>query len=263
MCDAGISEVEIHLHHDNDSGENLERLLRDYKKRLYEYHNLLSKDTVTGDISYAFIHGNWALNNSRHDKRWCGVNDETSILKRTGCYADFTLPSAPSSTQTRKVNSIYYAIPNPNKPKGHDWGVNSQVGMSNDGLLMIQGPLCINWSLKKYGFLPRIENSDLTSKNAINKYRVNLWLDQAISVQGARDHRFIKLHTHGAQEKNIDLLFNKNVLRDLYRVANEISSECGSKIYFTSAREMANAIKSLESGFVGGGIVDLNYRFVR
>lgn len=107
LCHAGYGEVEIHLHHDNDTSENLRRTLIDYKHRLHEEHGLLSVDANSGEITYGFIHGNWSLCNSRKDGRLCGVNDEIKILLETGCYADFTMPSAPSDTQTRKVNSIY------------------------------------------------------------------------------------------------------------------------------------------------------------
>jgi hypothetical protein len=101
LCHASYGEVEIHIHHDNDKSDNFKRTLIVYKKRLHEKHGLLSRNRETGEISYGFIHGNWALNNSRPDGRWCGVNDETSILLETGCYADFTMPSAPDVTQTR------------------------------------------------------------------------------------------------------------------------------------------------------------------
>ena len=70
-----------------------------------ERHGLLSRDRYTGEVGYGFIHGNWALDNSRPDGRMCGVDNELDVLRETGCYADFTLPSAPSPTQTRKINS--------------------------------------------------------------------------------------------------------------------------------------------------------------
>ena len=93
-----------------------------YKKMLADEHGLLSISRFSREIMYGFIHGNWALDNSRPDGRWCGVNNEISVLIETGCYADFTMPSAPSDTQTRTVNSIYYAIDDPEKPKSHDNG---------------------------------------------------------------------------------------------------------------------------------------------
>jgi hypothetical protein len=51
---------------------------------LHQRHGLLRKDPVTGQVLYAFIHGNWALCNSRPDGRWCGVKEEIKILLETG-----------------------------------------------------------------------------------------------------------------------------------------------------------------------------------
>ena len=73
------------------------------------------------------------------------MNNEIEILRETGCYADFTLPSAPSPTQTRKINSIYYAVDDPHRPKSHDWGIDvgSRTRAVRRGLMMIQGPLVL------------------------------------------------------------------------------------------------------------------------
>ena len=46
-------------------------------------------------MRYAFIHGNWCLANARKDRRWCWVDEELPLLFDTGCYADYTFPSAP------------------------------------------------------------------------------------------------------------------------------------------------------------------------
>ena len=76
LCQTGFGEVEIHLHHDNDSAENLRRALLEFKECLAKRHGLLSRRRDTGEVMYGFIHGNWALSNSRPDGRFCGVNDE-------------------------------------------------------------------------------------------------------------------------------------------------------------------------------------------
>ena len=123
LCRSGFSEVEVHLHHDGDTSDSLREKLLVYKELMSRRHGLLPRHRETGAIAYGFIHGNWALDNSRPDGRWCGVNNELDILRETGCYADFTLPSAPSPTQTRKINSIYYATDDPDRPLSHDWGV--------------------------------------------------------------------------------------------------------------------------------------------
>src|SRR5213078_673629 len=116
--------------------------LLSFKQTLAQRHRLLSTDKVTGEVVYGFIHGNWALDNSRPDGRYCGVGNELDVLRETGCYADFTLPAFPSPCQTRTVNSIYYAAGRPGCAKSHDTGAPAGVGRPPvRGLLMIQGPL--------------------------------------------------------------------------------------------------------------------------
>src|SRR5439155_815789 len=142
LCRAGYGEVEIHLHHDNDTAANLRRTLLNFKATLHEQHGLLGRDRRTNEVAYGFIHGNWALDNARSDGRWCGVNNELDVLRETGCYADFTLPSAPSPTQTHKINSIYYACDDPLRPLSHNTGRDVGTGAAPDkALLLIQGPL--------------------------------------------------------------------------------------------------------------------------
>ena len=68
----GLVDVEVHLHHDNDTADNLRTTLVDFATLLHEEHGLLRKDPVTGKVTWAFIHGNWALDNSMPDGRYCG-----------------------------------------------------------------------------------------------------------------------------------------------------------------------------------------------
>lgn len=110
ICHKGFGEVEIHLHHDNDTDVKLREKLDRFKDLLKNRHKLLSVDKSSNETKYGFIHGNWALDNSRPDGRKCGVNNELDILLETGCYADFTMPSAPDCTQTYKINSLYLSL---------------------------------------------------------------------------------------------------------------------------------------------------------
>ena len=120
----GFGDVEVHLHHDNDTAENLRAHGRPVRRGAARTHGLLQREPTPGQVIYAFIHGNWALDNSRPDGRWCGVDNEIQILIETGCYADLTMPSAPSDTQTSKINSIYFAA-RPGLRKSHDTGQDS------------------------------------------------------------------------------------------------------------------------------------------
>ncbi|WP_020676388.1 hypothetical protein [Geopsychrobacter electrodiphilus] len=247
MCHAGYGEVEIHLHHDNDTSENLRRTLLDYKKRLHEEHGLLSIDKRTGEIVYGFIHGNWALCNSRPDGRWCGVNEEIRILQETGCYADFTMPSAPSDTQTRKVNSIYYAVDKPGQSKSHDWGRDAQVGVAQKGLLIVQGPLGLALRNRKWGIIPRIENGGLIANNPVTQHRVKDWFSQAVHVSGAGEHVFVKIYAHGTQERNLHYFFNAGGGEELLYSVITCTEKLGAVLHFVSAREVANVICSIEN----------------
>ena len=148
-----------------------------YKELLARRHGLLPKDKGSGEIVYGFIHGNWALDNARPDGRYCGVNNELDILRETGCYADFTLPSAPDPSQTRTINSIYYAVDDPNRPRSHDWGIDVGTGPApRDALMIIQGPLVLNWRRRKWGILPRIENGCLQDNQPPARDRLDAWL---------------------------------------------------------------------------------------
>ena len=98
LCQAGYGEVEVHLHHGHDTSAKLRDTLEQYRDTLANRHGLLSTDRG-GRTRYAFIHGNWALDNGGLDASTCGVNDELTILRETGCYADLTMPAAPNPAQ--------------------------------------------------------------------------------------------------------------------------------------------------------------------
>ncbi|MBU4154416.1 MAG: hypothetical protein KKD63_16220, partial [Proteobacteria bacterium] len=370
----GLGEVEIHLHHRNDTREGLEAKLIEFRDRLHNEHGLLGRWKERADHdslgqqtaqstndriiqssgpAFGFIHGNWALCNSQPDGDWCGVNEELAILKRTGCYADFTFPSAPSPTQPRMVNSIYYAQDNPGKPRGHDWGevvkvqvprhegtetrrtevassktgrIGAQAKLANDegreiqiekrvsqsesarpsyastdapnaagereacsagvslsesssfgdplrvfvpswpsSLMMIQGPLALNWHRRKLGILPRLENGEISGVNPPIPSRVDLWARQQIHVVGRPEWVFVKVHTHGCVEENMDVLLNAvqdstpNIQRPtcnaqhalhkyLQERYNHGTSWC---LHYVTAREMYNIARAAEDGMSG------------
>ena len=220
LCHRGYGEVEVHLHHDNDTAANLRGTLLSYKQILSDNYNLLSKDKKTGEIRYGFIHGNWALNNSRPDGRMCGVDNEIEILSETGCYADFTMPSAPDITQFSIVNRIY----------------------RDKGLLMIQGPLMLNWRNRKWGIAPRIENGSINYDNHITPDRINLWVKANIHAKEKPNCIFIKLHTHGCQEKNSEYLLNEGLDELFSSFLNKYNDGINYITHFVTAREMADAI---------------------
>ncbi len=264
LCRLGLGEVEIHLHHDNDTAENLQRMLVAFKKLLARRHGLLSRHRQTGALAYGFVHGNWALDNSSPDGRRCGVNNEIDILRATGCYADFTLPSTPSQTQTRKINSIYYAIDDPLRPKSHDWGIDAGEGaVPPDGLMIIQGPLVLNWRRRKCGVFPRIENGCLQGNQPPDPGRLDDWLSAHVQIAARPDWFFVKLHTHGAPEGNQRVLLGEP-MRDFHRALARRARENPSfQFHYVTAREMYNLVRAAEAGWQGTVAEALDFELVQ
>ena len=274
ICQTTGSEVEIHLHHDNDTEDGLREAIRAGIHH-FANHQLLSQDEHQIP-SYAFIHGNWALDHSDPEGRHCGVRRELQLLKETGCYGDFTMPSAPHPTQTQTVNQIYYGVET-ESAKSHNTGyrvtaprpnasstlkeIHSTRALRNrsDHLLLVQGPLGLNWKRRKWGILPRLENADLTGKNPPTPDRLHIWLRNAIHVQNRPEWLFVKLHCHGAINPNRNMLLGDPMqafhqhLADLARVGSPL------RFHYVSAREMVNIIHAAEDGKTGDPNAFRNY----
>jgi len=265
LCGLCGGEVEIHLHHDADTANGLQEKL-ERGKNDFQRHGLLSKDEL-GNLRYGFIHGNWALDNSHPEGKDCGVNDELSVLKQTGCYADFTMPSAPSPTQTRIINSIYYATDTP-QPKSHDRGILAKVKNTPDepvpgDLLLVQGPLGLNWERRKFGFLPKIENGEITGANPPRPDRMKIWRDLGIHVAGQPNWLFIKLHTHGGIPQNMKTLLGDPMRRFYEYLLAEYNDGKTFRLHFVTAREMVNIIHAAEDGHSGDAGQFRNHRYKR
>jgi hypothetical protein len=251
----GLGEVELHYHHDGDTSETLRRDLRDALDT-YNRWGLLLESGEKPKRSFGFIHGDWALGNSCAGK-YCGVNDELTILQELGCWGDFTMPSA-NQCQTRKINSIYYAEGDANRPKSHDWGRDSAVGTTNQpGMWLMQGPLGINWQAPGY---PRVENASLTTENWGRPDRIRKWLDSNVHVQGKPDWLFIKLHTHGAIEKDFDALFGEKALAMHQMLHEQLNDGKQYQLHYVTARQAFNIAKAAEHGKSGSPADWLDYQ---
>ena len=251
ICRKGYGEIEVHLHHDNDTQENFLRSVDGFCRTLHERHGALSKDPVTGKLAFGFIHGNWCLDNSRGDGRWCGLNNELTLLRELGCYADFTMPSAPSDTQTATINSIYYATDDACRPKSHNTGVPvRRDGAPSGDLLIMQGPLALNWRRRR-GLMPRIENSDIRKSNPPLEDRVDLWVETGIHVQGRPEWVFVKIHTHGTQDEDMDTLLGAPMEAMHRHLETRYNDGKEFVLHYVSSRETYNIIKAAEAGKAG------------
>jgi hypothetical protein len=116
------------------------------------------------------------------------------------------------------------------------------------GLLMIQGPLALDWSRRKYGFLPGLDNADLHGRFAPTKALLENWLQAGVGVAGRPDWVFIKLHTHGAKEDNASMLLGEPMKRFHQALADRAAQDEKFRYYYVTAREMADLVDQAESG---------------
>ena len=233
----GIADVELHIHHDRDGREEFIRRIHSFSHILYEQHGLLRERDSR--VCFGFIHGNWALDNSLPGGQWCGLNDEIQILRELGCYADFTMPSGNSPSQARLLNSIYWCIDDPKRPKSYDEGIPVVPGGGVEGdLVMITGPFGMRWAER---LVPRMEIGELAAGDPPTPYRMRRWFELAPMI--GMD-LFIKLHTHGSQDRNASLLLGGG-LRDLFTFFAAEAQRRGSELYYVTAWEMFLAVDAI------------------
>jgi hypothetical protein len=253
---AGLGEVELHLHHDRDSAAQLTETLSKYVSA-YASHGHLSRDT-SGRPRFAFIHGNWCLANARKDGRWCGVDAEMPLLFDSGCYADFTFPSAPDECQPGIINQIYWPEGDLRKARAYNLGTAAEVGhVKSDRMLMIQGPLSI---ARRPGRLRlRIENGAITAADPATYERVRSWTEQGIHVRGRPEWVFVKVHTHGAPEQQAASLLGDGGRALHQTLAEHFNDGKRWTLHYMSAREMYNTARAAMDGCSGNPFAYRNY----
>jgi hypothetical protein len=248
LAKAGYGEVELHLHHDNDNEANLRRTIGGYLE-LFTRHGHLARDP-DGRARYAFIHGNWALANGLSDGSLCGVNAEIPLLWETGCYADFTFPSAPNESQPNIVNQIYWPVGDLTRKRSYEQGERARVGVvRQDRVLLIEGPLTL--MLRKSRMPVRIEAGDLTGQLPPDARRIRNWVGQNVHVEGRPEWVFVKVHTHGAQERNAASLLGAGG-RVLHETLTTRYND-GRRwiLHYVTAREMYNVAMAAMDGRSG------------
>lgn len=246
LAKAGFGEVELHLHHDGDDEASLRRDIPRYLGELAS-HGHLSR-TPSGALRFAFIHGNWALANARKDGRWCGVDGEIPLLFELGCYADFTFPAAPNECQPDIVNQIYWPTGNMAARRAYETGERARVGVvRRDRMLLVEGPI----ALARRGLGVRIESAAITARDPGTPSRIRTWVKQNIHVEGRPEWVFVKIHTHGAPDREGASLLGepgRAMHRELTTRYNDGRSWV---LHYVTAREMYNVAMAAMAGKSG------------
>jgi hypothetical protein len=262
-CREGWGELEIHLHHGMlapDTAENTRATLCRFRDALAEL-GCLSRWDGEGPPRYAFVHGNWALANSAGD-RYCGVDEEMEILAETGCYADFTLPSANSRAQVTKINALYECTRPLRQRAPHRSGRDLQVGRPPVVFpLIVQGPLGLDFGRRR-GLrrpIPSIEDGALIGTNPGSMRRLDLWTRAGIGVRDRPEWIFIKLHCHSMDADDREAVLGKPA-RQFLEALTAGARQQAYGVHFVTAREMTNIILAACDGKAGSPGEFRNYR---
>jgi hypothetical protein len=249
MCRKGLGEIELHFHHNRvEPFPDTEATFRvKISNALRSFSRFGIFPVQDGKARFSFIHGDWALDNSRGDK-FCGINNELEVLSSLGCYADFTFPALYES-QPAMINKIFYANEDPLRPKSYNIGQEVSVGSrQGERIMIIQGPLGIRARGISSRFLPAIEWADIANSNPPTCRRVDFWINTAIAVKGREDFVFVKLHTHGAWEGCSQAMFAGPMDDMLNYLETRYNDRSRYFLHYVTAREMYNCIKALEAG---------------
>jgi hypothetical protein len=237
----GFGEVEFHLHHGHDTEETFTAKLQ---AGLDWFNRAGAMQTAEPQPRqrFAYIAGDWSLDNGTFDDSKSGCNTELGALRRTGCYADFTYPALGSRAQPRKTNAIYYATDCP-RPKSHDWGTDVAAGRPPSGdLMLFQGPLVIDWRTGKF------EDGSLERDSSPSPDRLACWLKANVHVRGRPEWVFVKLFTHGIQNRETVL---GPAMDTMLAAMAERWNRPPFRLHFVTAREAYNIVKAAEAGLSG------------
>lgn len=235
---AGRGEIEFHWHHSHPDSASFEQELKEAVD-WFGAHGAMVEEHG-GPSRFAFIHGNWSLDNARGE-RYCGVDNEIELLSRYGGYMDMTFYCC-SEAQPSMAASLYYVKDDP-EPKSYDVGEPVELGRENDDFLIFTGPLGFNWSELKF------EYGSLEAWDSRNwKKRIPLWVNGSPYIEGKPEWRFLKLYTHGAQSS--DLILDEDFRTMLTEVKRYTESE-EINLHYVTAREAYNILKAAEAEKVG------------
>ncbi|HYY42565.1 MAG TPA: hypothetical protein VE775_07505 [Pyrinomonadaceae bacterium] len=259
----GLGEVEIHLHHgveQPDTAENTRRMLTNFRDVLAEEHKCLARQPGSPTPLYAFVHGNWALANSAGG-RYCGVDEEMQILAETGCYADFTLPSAPDQSQVPRINAIYQCGRPLTEARPHRSGANLKVGDKPTTPVIFTGPLVFDWTRRKHGLpVPRIDDGALAANYPLSMGRLARWRNAHIGIAGRPDWVFIKLYCHGFFEWDQGEMLGEPLRRFMGEAMEQAERTGQFKLHFATAREAYNMALAAVDGQAGAPGLYRDYR---
>ena len=254
----GLGEVEVHWHHHHDDAAVFERDLVDGLDDFRAEGLLPERD---GRPAWAFIHGNWALDNSIEHQ--CGISNEVEILQRHGCYMDMTFPAIFMSSNPHQANRLLRMNETP-AARSYDDARVARVRGDDGGFLIFQGPLGLDPTnvpvFVEYSALDNAVGTGMSGvlarpsepRDYFRPSRVRFWHRAGIGVEGRPEWTFAKLHVHGIQTADLVL---GGLLDAALDELERYTAEKGITLHYVTAREAYNVVRAAERGMKGNPAV--------
>src|SRR4051812_37247053 len=252
----GFGEVEFHFHHDYDTEELLRPKL---VEALAQYAAYGFNRTVDGQTRFAFVHGNFGLDNS-NGPFYCGVSTELSMLRELGAFADFTFPSLYMDSQPRIVNQIY-AARDDDRPKSYDTALPlSTLRRGDADLMMFEGPLIFNPTLNPRRLFLELDDGDIHPAMQASPRRANAWVRANIHVPQRPEWVFIKLFGHGAESPaDMEAITGSGFDETLGYLEEHYNAGRQYVLHYVTAREAYNIAMAAVDGHSGNPANYLDY----
>lgn len=248
LVEGGYGEVEMHLHHFNNTNEELRTLLA-RGVALLQRHGFAK--TIDGQTRFGFIHGNFDLDNSTGPE-FCGADQEIGLLVEAGAYADFSFPAIWTNGQPKIVNTIYETWED-GQSKSYDRQVSRQLTGAPDRLVILPGPLTVTVGLKEAakGFW-RVDDANIHATTRTVPSRVDSWVKANIHVPGRPEWVFVKVWGHAASSKeDIDETLAGSFNEGLSYLESQYNDGQRYVLHYVNAREAYNVARAAADGKSG------------
>jgi hypothetical protein len=146
-------------------------------------------------------------------------------------------------------------VDDPVRPRSHDCGIAARVGKTPPslGLLLVQGPIALNWQRRVFGVCPGLDVGAIDGSPGYSPAlcRFRRWVMAQIAVRGRPEWVFVKVHTHGAPERNAATLLGAEMQALHAAIGREFNDGYRYRLHYVTAREMFNIIRAAEAGEAG------------
>jgi hypothetical protein len=252
----GLGEVEFHFHHDYDTRESLKPRL---ELGLAQFASFGFNRTVDGLTRFAFVHGNFGLDNSNGPFN-CGVPTEIALLRELGAFADFSFPSVYQNAQPPVVNQIY-AVKDDERSKSYDRPLPlSTLRDSKADLMIFEGPLIFAPTLNVRRLFLRLDDGNIHPSMPASPARVNAWIRANVHVPQRPEWVFIKLFAHGAESPDdVDAVTGHDFDETLDYLEREYNDGQRYVLHYVTARQAYNVAMAAVDGHAGNPNDYLDY----